>query len=115
MDYQEQVATYRAVSKRLLCAITSQRLAQAAYEVARDAHDDKRRSLILDGIPGFRDRSPHDLREAAICRALAPHVQAQRTAREQMRNANADLESAQAEERMERETLRSLHAAHLAQ
>lgn len=96
MNYQEQVVTYRIVSKRLLSAISFQKAAHAAYEVARDTHDDKRRSLVLDGIPGFRDRSPHDLREAAICRALVSYLEAMRTAREQLRAANADLEHAQA-------------------
>ena len=66
----EQVITYRAVSERLLSAIAFQSVTHAAYEAASDAHDDKRRTLVLDGIPGFRDRSPSDLREAALRRAL---------------------------------------------
>ncbi len=114
-SYVEQVTTYRAVSERLLAAIATQSVTHTAYETARDAHDDHRRTLVLDGVPGVPERCSSDLREAALHRALMPHMAALRAARDQLRASNTALESAQVQERVERETLRSFHAAAVAQ
>lgn len=112
--YQLQVNRYRAVSERLLSAIAAQSAARAAHEAARDAYDDRRRNLILDGIPGTPEpgRGPAEFREAALSRALEPQTRAVRATREHLRAADAELESAQVQERTEREALRSMQLAH---
>lgn len=106
--YTAQVARYRTVSDRLLSAIATQSAARAAHEAARDAHDDRRRNLILDGVPGMPERCPADVREAALGRALEPQTCAMRATREHLRAADAELEAAQVQERAEREALRSM-------
>jgi hypothetical protein len=112
--YAEQVHIYRAVSLSLLDAITAHGQAHAAYEAARDIHDDKRAALILDGIPGIRERSPNDLREAALSRVLAAEMETLRSARESLRIMSSKMHAAQVSERMERETLRSYQAGAVA-
>lgn len=110
--YQSQVQRYRAVSERLISAIAVQSAARAAHEAARDAYEDRRRNLILDGVPGLPERCPAETREAALGRVLEAQTRALRLAREQLRTADAELESAQVQERTERETLRSFQLAH---
>ncbi len=112
VTYTVQVNRYRTVSERLLSAIAAQSAARAAHDAARDAYDDRRRNLILDGIPGMAERCPSEVREAALARALEPQTRALRAAREQLRAADAELESARVQERAEREALRSLQLAH---
>ena len=59
-------------------------------------------------MPGLKERSPADLKEAHLSRALSAQVQAHRRARDELRQAEADLEAARIAERTERETLRML-------
>lgn len=106
--YADQVTNYRQVSERLLRAIAGQNAARAAYDAARDAHEDRRRNLLLDGVPGMPERCPAEVREAAMARALEPQSAALRAARDRLRAADAELESARVQERVEREALRSL-------
>lgn len=108
MSDKNQIARYRAAADRLLRAIASQSAARAAHEAARDAYDDRRRNFVLDGIPGLQERCHNEVREAALCRALEPQTQATRATREQLRAGDAELDSAQVQERTERESLRSL-------
>lgn len=115
ITYLEQVALYRTVSERLLSALAVRSECHAAHTIARDVHDDQRRSLILDGIPNLPERCHAEMREAALCRALEPQLLTFRTTRERLRVAEAELESAQVQERLERETLRSCQAAATAQ
>lgn len=114
-SYPEQISIYRDVSERLLSAIAVQSLDQAAYEAAHDCYEDRRRAVVLDGVPGARDRYRSDVREAMICRALAAQTDALRSARDRLRASNTELESARVQERTERETLRSFHAVAAAQ
>ena len=112
VTYTVQINRYRTVSERLLSAIAAQSAARAAHDAARDAYDDRRRNLILDGIPGMAERCPAEVREAALARALEPETRAVRATREQLRAADAELESARVQERAEREALRSFQLAH---
>lgn len=110
--YQKQVNRYRLVSERLLSAIAAQSAARAAHEAARDAYEDRRRNFILDGIPGIPERNTAETRDAALGRALEPQTRTLRATREQLRAADAELESAQVQERTEREALRAYQLAH---
>jgi hypothetical protein len=110
-QYKIHVDRHRVASDRLLSAIAMHGQALAAYELARDSHDDRRRAFILDGIPGLRDRSPADVREATLCRELAPQVNALRAARERLHSADIELSSAKVQERTEREALRTFQLA----
>ena len=113
--YLEQVSVYRLASERLLTALAVRTESHAAHITARDTHDDQRRSFILDGIPNLPERCHAEVREAALCRALEPQLLILRATRERLRVAEAELESAQVQERLERETLRSYQVAAAAQ
>lgn len=99
-------ASYRAAAARLLAALTAHNSARAAYDLARDALEDRRRALLLDGVPGLPERPSPDQREAALGRALDPEARVMRAARERLRSAETELEAAKVEERAERELLR---------
>lgn len=106
-----QITTYRQVSERLLTALAHHNAARAAYDAARDSFEDRRRNLLLDGVPGIPDRCSADVREAALARALEPQTCVLRASRERMRGAEAELEAARVQERTEREALRALQLA----
>jgi hypothetical protein len=106
-QYKTHVDRHRTASDRLLQALAAHGQALKAYESARNTYDDRRQALVLDGIPGLRDRCPSDVREAALCRELAPQINTMRTAREHLHSADVELESAKVQERTERETLRA--------
>ena len=112
MTRNEQLERYRAVSERLLNALTAQTSAHTAYAQARDLHDDRRMAYILDGIPGLPGpRCAAEVREAAMARALEQETRAVREARDLLRRADAELEAARVQERAERESLRSVQFA----
>lgn len=99
---------YQDVSARLMVALNAQGKAKAAYDLARDTYDDRRRELLISGIPGGKERCPAEEREAHLIRALAPELRQVRLTREELRAADTLLESVRIEERLERETLHCL-------
>lgn len=108
VSYQTQVQRYQDVSTRLLVALDAQGRAKATHDNARDTYEDRRRELIINGIPGCKERCPGDEREAYIARALAQELRQVRVTREELRAADTLLESVRVQERAERETLRSI-------
>lgn len=103
-----QLDAYRTAAARLLLALEAQARARAEYDAARDALEDERRRLLLEGVPNLPDRPTAEQREAALGRALDAPARAMRKAREALRTAETELEAARVQERAEREVLRVL-------
>lgn len=103
---ETQAATYRAAAARLLEAIPAHNAARAAYDTSRDVLEDRRRALLMEGVPGLPERVSTDQRDAALGRALNAEAAVMRCARERLRAAETELEAAKVEERAERELLR---------
>lgn len=105
-----QLDAYRAAAARLLAALEAQARARATYDAARDALEDERRRLLLEGVPNMPERATSDQRDAALSRATDAEARALRAARETLRTAETELEAARVQERAEREVLRVLTA-----
>ena len=105
-SYTDAVERYRTLSIALTDAIAEHTLAKAAYENARDHYEDKKRELIIQGIPGAKERMTSDERDALISRALKAEIIAIRNTRDILRGAESALEVVRVQERAERETLR---------
>lgn len=103
-----QLDAYRTAAARLLAALTNHNAARAEYDAARDALEDERRRLLLEGVPNLPDRPTAEQREAALGRTLDAQAAALRKAREVLRAAETELEAARVQERAEREVLRVL-------
>jgi glycine cleavage system pyridoxal-binding protein P len=105
---QTQLTSYRAAACSLLDALTAQNAARAVYDASRDMMEDERRRLLLESRTDPANRTSAEQREAAINQQLAVQAGALRSAREDLRNADSELEFARVLERAEREALRVL-------
>lgn len=105
-EIQQQLATYREATQRLLAAVMAHAEARMAYETALDVLEEARNRAILNGLEGKNEQ----MRQAALAQLCQEQEQALRSARLVLRVAEANLKAAEVMERLEREALRSLQA-----
>lgn len=103
-----QLDAYKAAAARLVAALERHNDARAAYDKAKDNHEDARRALLLNGVPNLPERATSAQHDAALNRATDAESRALRAAREMLRAAETELEAARVQERAEREVLRVL-------